>query len=183
MLRWFIRRKIAAFEKQNGYDMSYARDMLDVDLAGFLKFARISALGEHRRDVPIDAFHATKLAGTLAEDCGPCTQLQVTMAERDGVPPEVLRAVLAGDVAAMPAHVALAFEFARASLAHDLAADELRDKIIARWGKRAVMSLAFGLAAARMFPTLKYALGHGRACARVTVAGAVAPLALLGRAI
>jgi len=34
-----------------------------------------------------------------------------------------------------------------------------------------LISLAFGLAAARVFPTLKYALGHGVACQRVVVAG------------
>jgi hypothetical protein len=38
------------------------------------------------------------------------------------------------------------------------------------------VSLAFGLTAARLYPTLKYALGHGRACTRVTVAGTPAPL-------
>ncbi len=34
-----------------------------------------------------------------------------------------------------------------------------------------MIALAFGIAAARMFPTIKYALGHGTACRRVTVAG------------
>ena len=33
------------------------------------------------------------------------------------------------------------------------------------------MSLAFGLVGARIYPTLKYALGHGKACQRIVVAG------------
>jgi hypothetical protein len=44
----------------------------------------------------------------MAEDCGPCTQLAVTMAEQEGVAPEILRAIIAGDVHAMPDRAAAA---------------------------------------------------------------------------
>ena len=43
------------------------------------------------------------------------------MAERAGVSPAVLRAVLADDPEAMPADVALVWKFTRATLAHDAA--------------------------------------------------------------
>ena len=45
-----------------------------------------------------------------------------------------------------------------------------------RWGKRALVSLAFAVTGARIFPTLKYAMGHGRACTRVTVGGKSRPV-------
>jgi hypothetical protein len=80
---------------------------------------------------------AAKLAGTLAEDCGPCVQLMVTMAERGGVPADTLRAVLRGDDTALDADVLLSVRFARASLARDPAADALREQVLARWGKLA----------------------------------------------
>lgn len=41
--------------------------------------------------------------------------------------------------------------------------------MVARWGRRGLASLALALASARVFPTVKYALGHGRACTRVVV--------------
>ncbi len=40
MLKWLIRRKLTAFEREFEYDMSYARDVLDADLGAFLKLAR-----------------------------------------------------------------------------------------------------------------------------------------------
>ena len=40
-----------------------------------------------------------------------------------------------------------------------------------RWGRRALVSLAFAITAARIYPTVKYALGHGKACMRVVVGG------------
>ena len=93
------------------------------------------------------------------------------MAERAGVSPAVLRAVLADDPEAMPADVALVWKFTRATLAHDAAADEYREAIVKRWGNRALVSLALAITASRLYPTVKYALGHGKACVRVVVGG------------
>jgi hypothetical protein len=75
-------------------------------------------------------------------------------------------------VAAMPDEVALAWRFTRATLAHDAAADDYRDEIVRRWGPRAVVTLAFAITTARMYPTVKYAMGHGKICSRVIVNGA-----------
>jgi hypothetical protein len=98
------------------------------------------------------------------------------MAERRGVRPEILRALLKDDVAAMPDEVALAWRFTRATLAHDAAADDYRDVIVERWGAHAVVTLAFAITTARMYPTVKYAMGHGKVCSRVVVNGV--PLAI-----
>lgn len=169
MLKWLIRRRLAAFERAYGYDMSYARDLLAADTRALLAFARIQRMSDYQRDVPRDVYYATKLAGTIAEDCGPCTQLVVAMALQRGVDGKTLAAVVRGD--ALPEPVQLGVRFARAVLAHDVAADELRDDIARRWGPRAVVSLAFAIVTARFYPTLKYALGHGKACSRVVIAG------------
>jgi hypothetical protein len=176
MLKWFIRRRLTAFEKTYGYDASYARELLDEDLDAFLAFARITGMGNYHKRAPESAIYAAKLVGTLAEDCGPCTQLNVTMALHAGVDGTQLAAVLANDEAAMSDDVKLAVRFARASLAHAPAADEHRDEIVKRWGKEGLYSLTFGLTAARVYPTVKYALGYGKACQRIVVDGTPVPV-------
>jgi hypothetical protein len=88
------------------------------------------------------------------------------------VDPKVLRAVLTENPNLMPSDVALAWRFTRATLDHDPSADQYRDEIVKRWGPRAVVSLAFAMVAARMYPTVKYAMGHGKACTRIVVDGA-----------
>ena len=45
------------------------------------------------------------------------------------------------------------------------------DEIVKRWGRRGLISLAFAITASRIYPTVKYALGHGKACMRVIVDG------------
>lgn len=171
MIKWALRRAIRKFERDWNYDASYMRDMIDASPRAAWLFSRVTALGRFRRDVPLEAWCAAGITAVRHEDCGPCTQLAVTMAERAGVSPAVLRALLADDPDAMPRDVALAWRFTRATLAHDASADDYRAVIVELWGRRALVSLAFAITAARIYPTVKYALGHGKACTRVVVAG------------
>lgn len=171
MFKWVMRRWIGKFERDFNYDAGYMRDMIDVSPKAAWLFSRVTQMGQFRRDVPLDAWFAAGITAVRSEDCGPCTQLAVTMAERSGISAETLRAVLTDNPAAMPPDVALAWRFTRATLAHDPLADEYREAIVDSWGRRALISLAFTITAGRIYPTVKYAMGHGKACMRVVVGG------------
>ena len=179
MLKRMLSRWLDGFERTWRYDASYMRLVLRVSPASLLKFA-IGTRAADVRAAPGAALIAAGLVGTLAEDCGPCTQIAVDMATAHGVPPEILRAIVAGDEVGMGETAALAWRFARASLARDMeAADPLRDEIVRRWGEKALVAIGLSLTAARMYPTLKYALGYGQTCSKIVVAGEdVAPRAL-----
>jgi hypothetical protein len=172
MVKWLMKRWIRSFERQWDYDASYLHDMAEASPRAAWLFSRVSRLGQYRRDIPHEAWSVAGITAVRHEDCGPCTQLGVSMAERAGVRPQVLRAVLNEDPDAMPPEVALVWRFTRASLAHDESADRYRDEIVGRWGPRALVSLACAMAASRLYPTVKYALGHGKACTRIVVGGA-----------
>jgi len=176
MLTWLIKNRIAAFEKTFGYDLGYAREILAADPRALLRLQKLAGIAQYRRDVPTDVYYAVKLVGSRAEDCGPCTQLVVTMALKAGVDAFTLAALVRDDEDVLSEPVRLGREFAHAVLAHAPEADALREEIARRWGPRAVVSLAFGLAAARVYPTVKYALGHGKACQRVVIAGTSIPV-------
>lgn len=170
MLTWFIGRQLTKFERDFGYDVSYMRDVLAADPSALILFARASKLSRYCKGAPPAAWFAAKLAGAMAEDCGPCTQLVVIMAERAGIPAPDISAIVRGDEAAMSIEAQLGYRFAKTALAHgDM--DLINAELERRYGKRAVVSLAFALTSARMFPTLKYALGHGVTCQRVVIAG------------
>jgi hypothetical protein len=176
MLKWFLSRWITKFERTWNYDASYLRDVLDADPRAMMAFSRVTAFGQYHKDVPLAVFCAAGIVGAMREDCGPCTQLGIDMAQRNGVDPAVLRAIVARDINAMPFEVALAVRFAEASLDHAPEADDLREEVLRRFGKRGLVSLAFVMTASRLYPTLKYALGHGRACTRLTVGGETRPV-------
>jgi hypothetical protein len=179
MLKWLIDRRLDAFARSYEYDVSYLRALLEIDLRAFLAFARLSGVSTYCKGAPVDAWYAAKICGAMAEDCGPCTQLVVNMAERAGVTPAVLQAIVGGRQSELPESPQLAWRFARATLAHDAAAATLREQVVARWGQRGLVSLAFALVSSRLYPTLKYALGFGHACTRVVVSGQ--PVAVAAR--
>src|SRR5215467_5341344 len=142
MIRWFLRRQIAAFERAWNYDAAYLYELIDTDPRAMHTFGKVQYLTKYRKDIPVAAYCAAGLIAVMAEDCGPCTQLGIDMAQREGLDPAILRAIVARDYVAMPEEVALAARFTEAS----------------------------------MYPTLKYALGHGQACTRLVIGGQAAPV-------
>ena len=111
MLKWWLRRRINAFEKEYDYDTSHMRYILNVSVRASLKW-----LANYRKDILLDANFAAALTTLLAEDCGPCSQLAVTLAEREGIASATIKTILAGDERAMTPEAALAYRFIQATL-------------------------------------------------------------------
>ena len=97
MMKWALHKMVGRFERDWHYDAGYMHDMIDASPRAAWLFSRVTALGQFRRDVPIDAWCVAGITAVRHEDCGPCTQLAVTMAERAGVNAAVLRAVQGDD--------------------------------------------------------------------------------------
>lgn len=179
MLKAFLSRQIAKMEATWNYDAGYMRHILEASPGSLLKFGMVSIMVDTRA-APAEAIAAAKIVGTLAEDCGPCTQIVVDMAAAEGARPEVIRAILFEDETAMGPDAALVWAFCRASLARDLETVEpLREEIVRRWGDKGLVAIALALTSGRIYPTVKYALGYGKTCSRVMVEGQPAPLAHL----
>lgn len=169
MLKWFMKRKLRAFGDTFGYDTSYGAELIDADAAAGFALARLSAVAAYRADAPVAGWFAAKIVATMSEDCGPCVQLSVTMAERAGVAESDLRAIVSGDLARMSAEAALGYRFAKAVLARNAELDDLRDEVVRRWGRKALGALSINIVTTRTFPALKYALGHGQSCQSVEI--------------
>lgn len=176
MLKWLMKRKLRAFGAAFNYDTGYAAELVDSDPAAGFALAKLSKVAAYRADAPVAAWHAAKIVAVMSGDCGPCVQLEVTMAERDGVSQSDLRAIVTGDVARMSVEASLGHRFAKAALARSAELDDLREEIVQCWGHKALGAIALAMVATTTFPALKYALGHGHACQSVEIGGiAVAP--------
>ncbi|MGB5813150.1 MAG: hypothetical protein WBG86_21630 [Polyangiales bacterium] len=171
MLSWIIGRKIDAFETEFSYDMDYARMLLRTSRKAMILFHKATGLGTFRQGVPDECWHAARIFTARQEDCGPCTQLVASMAEREGIPPATIRAALTGTFDELSPDARLAASFTRAVLARAPEADSLRRDVVERFGDLGLVSLAFAMLSSRLYPTLKYALGFGHSCAVVRVAG------------
>jgi len=170
MIKLLARRALRSFSRRYQYDTGYLEALLDQDRAAFLKFSLLNLPAAHRRDVPAAPWWAARIRAALWEDCGPCVQLVCNMALEAGVDATTVRAIIASDLPALDAGTALSLRFTEAVLARGSAADTLRDEVIAQWGQRALVSLGIAISTTRVYPSLKYALGYGRSCARLQVA-------------
>lgn len=171
MLKSLLHTAIRAFERRYDYDAGYLHEVAENDPFGLWKFIGITRAGERSGGLPLDAVFAARLAAAMHEDCGPCAQIVIDMAIEAGVEPGTLAALAAGNPDAAPEDCALAFRFARAVLTADTDVDALRDAVTARFGRRGPWYLSLALSTARLYPVMKRATGHARACTRLKVGG------------
>lgn len=92
------------------------------------------------------------------------------MAEEAGVAPQLVRALVARDLPRLTSDALLGLRLADAVLAHELT-DDIRAEVVARFGQRGLVTLAYAIAATRIYPTMKRALGHAHTCERLSVDG------------
>ena len=176
MLRWFLKRSVRKLQRDFNYDPSYANDLIAHAPLAMLWLALAPRIIRRPREIPLDVWYAAGLTGVIEADCGPCTQLGVRFAEQAGVPAPVLRAVLTADESAMSEGVRLAVRYTRTCLRHELDAEGYRAEILQRWGRRGLARLAYVITVAGLFPTIKYALGHGQACTRIRLGNETLPV-------
>ena len=58
MIRWILQRAIDKFERDWKYDGSYMREIIDASPRAAWLFSRAVAIGQFRRDVPMEPWYA-----------------------------------------------------------------------------------------------------------------------------
>lgn len=160
-----LEASIRAFERAYSYDATYMRQLLQSSPEGFSRFSAFMPMGQFRETLASDVYHVAKIAVMRVEDCGPCLQLSVQMAVEAELSPELVRAALEGGEG-LPPELAEVYRFAEA-VARGEAADS--ETMETRYGAAGVAELALAIASARVYPTVKRAMGLAQSCARVTI--------------
>jgi hypothetical protein len=169
MLKAYLHRSVARLERRFGYDATYLHEVIDISRPAFFKFGLFQIMSSHRDGVPRDAWYAARIAAAMSEDCGPCTQLVVDMALREGMKGDALSALLRGDLERAGTDAEFGFRYGIAVAQNTPEALALSEDAEKRYGKRALVSLAFAVACSRVYPTLKRGLGHGATCTKITI--------------
>lgn len=113
MLKNIIERLIRKQEAMTGESADFLRDLYAGSPTGFWRFALFLPMSRHRGALPLDAACAVRIAAVHAEHCGPCLQTVINLSLAAGARPEILRAAVEDDRAAMDEETRLAFEFAK----------------------------------------------------------------------
>ena len=171
MIRYIFNSMLLAMQRRYDYDVQYMQDILKTDLKAFLKFQGFQLMSAHAGSLPAGPLFAARIRAIIWDDCGPCTQLVVNMALEAKLSPDMVRAIIDGNLNSLPDDIALVVRFTELVLAHHPEADDLREKILSRWGAEGLIAIAYGISSSRVYPTLKYTLGYGKACSRISVDG------------
>jgi alkylhydroperoxidase/carboxymuconolactone decarboxylase family protein YurZ len=143
--------------------------LIDTSVGAFVDMLLFARMATRRRSLPKEAYHLARIVATQAADCGSCLQATVNIALRDGVRPEWLRAVVDRRPEALSAELKDVYEFVDHILRNTYQEDELRQVLRRRYGDRALVDLAFAVAAAKVSPYTKRVLGFGKSCSQVQV--------------
>lgn len=167
MIRWLLNQAARRFGKKYQYDTSYFLDVIDTSRSAGLRLALFPKLAGYRGPKQGQAVVlGALLASTLDGDCGPCTQLVIDMASEAGVPTDLMRASLDGDLAGA-GDVGLGVAFAQAAIVGDPGVDALAQDITQKFGRKTLVAASFGAATGRFYPVFKRGLGHGEICQKL----------------
>lgn len=167
MLRWLLHKLTRQFEARYQYNGDYMHEIHDISTSAGMRLSMLPLLSQYRGP-NIDIWAGAALASTLDGDCGPCAQLIIDMALEAGANAEHLSLCVQGN-AETAATVGLGFRFAHAAINDQPNTNDLREEVIASYGKEASLAAAFAAATARAYPVLKRALGQGSACTALTI--------------
>lgn len=177
MLKRIVEKKMQEFEAMTGESADYMREIYAASPKAFFKYNRFSqGMGQHRDVLPPEVAAVAGIAAIKSEDCGPCLMIVIRFAQLRGVGDDVIEAAVARDLETLSPDLADAYRFAEAVAGAEHDTGELEDKLRAQYGDRGMIELAFVIASVRVYPTLKRALGHGRACYPVEIGGKVVPV-------
>lgn len=163
-MRFLVRAIQRAAERKLRVPADYLGRMGETSFAGFLKFLLVLPVTGHHRTATRHLAHAARIVASQHEDCGPCVQIAVNTARDDGLPADLVRAILDRREGELPGDVLLAVRFAEAVLAADGREAPLREQLERDHGPAAVTELALAIATARLFPTIKRGLGYAQSC-------------------
>lgn len=161
-------KQINEFEAHYKYDSTYMRDLLESSPAGFIKFNNFLPLSSHKEKLSSEDYWVAKLAAMQVEDCGECLQLNVRMALEAGVSKDWIKAAIKGGNA-LPENLRDVYHYAKSVAKHEGGENDLMDRIAARYEKGSLLEFGLCIASAKVFPTIKRAVGYTKSCSLIEI--------------
>jgi len=163
-----IVKQIDGFETHYKYDGTYMRELLEYSPEGYSKFDNFMPLARHREKLNPEDYWVSKLAALQVEDCGDCLQLVVRMALEEGISKSIVEAVIKGGDT-LPVNLKDVYDYAKCAAAQAQMETNLMERIEARYDKGELLEFGLNIASAKVFPTIKRALGYTRSCSLVKI--------------
>ncbi len=157
------RHYLRAFGEKYDYDTTYLEVFMDASPLAFQAFEAAMPMARVQNAAPVDLIFIVKIATMQAEDCGPCLRLSIKMAREAGVAESVIHSVLQGGRDLSPIQYDV-YRYTKAVARNEQIDPELIAHLEETLGRAALAEFAVNIVAARMYPTVKRALGYAKSC-------------------
>lgn len=162
MLRRIAHFMIRRAEKQLNVPLDYTHAIAEADFGLLSRYNRIFGFVNPNRHLPPEAYHAARLTGALAADCGTCVEAEINLALQAGLPKTLIKAILTkGELTPELSAVVALSQAVTAERADDT---EARAQIVKAFGEKGLIELSYAMNGAALLPGIKRAMGYATAC-------------------
>lgn len=155
---------IGRAERRLGAGLDYVRRIAETNLGLLVRYNRIFGFLDPNRHTSTLAYHAVRIRGALAADCGTCVQIEINLASNADVDEAAIDSLLAGRYDELPDDVAAAARLADTVVGQRGDLPDAREAVRVAWGEAGLIELVFAMNGAALLPGIKRGMGYATAC-------------------
>ena len=155
---------ITRAERRVGVSFDYIHQIAKTDLGLLSRYNRLFGFLDPNKKAPALAYHAARLRGAIAADCGTCVVAEINLAKQAGVSEQDVDHLLSGDYAALARPIAAVAMLADAVTSRREDDPEAREIIRAAYGEAGLIEISYAMNGAALLPGIKRAMGYATQC-------------------
>ncbi len=164
MLKKIMSALIRRSENQFGVKFEYIHKIAQTDLGLLFRYNRIFGFINPNKKVPPLAYHAARLRGALAADCGTCVETEIKLAKLANIDSDVISELLSGQLDKLSPEIAAVVSLSDAVTRERRDEPAAREIIKSTWGDAGVIELGFAMNGAALLPGIKRSMGYSGSC-------------------
>lgn len=151
-------------EKRLGVALDYTHHIARTDIGLLTRYNRIFGfLDPNLKTTPL-AYHAARLRGAIAADCGTCVEAEINLAKHAKLDKQTICDLITGNYEALPPEIAAVAKLSDAVTARREDDPQAREIIKQKFGEEGLIELSYAMNGAALLPGIKRAMGYATAC-------------------
>lgn len=151
-------------EHRIGVKLEYVLQIAQTDLGLLLRYNKVFAFLDPNKKTPALAYHAARLRGAIAADCGTCVEAEMNLAQHAGISEDVIDRILAAEYSELPDAVRAAARLADAVVGRREDDHSAREVVRQAYGEAGLIEVSFAMTGAALLPGIKRAMGYATTC-------------------
>lgn len=164
MLKIIATRLIQNAERRLGVGLDYTHHIAQTSVSLLMRYNRLFGFLDPNNNVPREAYHAARIRGALAADCGTCVEAELNLAKANHIPKDHLKRILMTDYASLPNEIAAVCLLADSVVSKREDNPEARSIVVKAYGDAGLIELSYAMNGASLLPGIKRSKGYATAC-------------------